>query len=391
MERDKPIYISLTGEKSHKVIIPAGQGSFSIGTRGVSEGKFDVLVEKDNPINWNAFNEFHTPHGKQNVKLSPNGDWPRFVYYSGNDKGFIDWSFQRPIEDFHWIPKENASVDLTKANINRFFLHTETNKIKLSIGDKIQSLFLSGNLENFEIKKCTTVPYLYFTPLFSRTETQLYQLPVYKQLENATLIEVSGSPIGQPFDCKSLLQFSNLTSLNLSGNLVCLEALAELTHLERVGLRFVPDLTNMPKLTTWKKLKSFIGWNIEETVGKMLKAELNALSKEKELEYSSVSKLRKTIWFTTEYGIPFSDWEDKNAKTATKAYKTCLKEIKKSKTEIEVRKAIVEFVEVINKLSNIETSEREDAGTAVNQLVKSSVLRISQEKGNEWFDEIRGF
>ena len=38
----KPIYISLTGEKSHKITIPAGQGSFSIGTMGLSEGKYDV-------------------------------------------------------------------------------------------------------------------------------------------------------------------------------------------------------------------------------------------------------------------------------------------------------------------------------------------------------------
>ena len=214
---------------------------------------------------------------------------------------------------------------------------------------------------------------------------------IYKSLEKTTSVEISGSPIGQAFDCKSLLQFSNLTSLNLSGNLVNLEALAELKHLERIGLRFVPDLTDMPKLTTWKSLKSFIGWNIEETAGKVLKTELNALSKEKELDYSNVSKLRKTIWFITEYGIPFSGWEDKSAKIATKAYKVCLKEVKKLKKENEIRKAIIEFVEVINKLPNIETSEREDVGIAVSQLVKSSVLDISEETGNKWFDEIRDF
>ena len=30
--------ISLTGENSHKVSVPRGQGTFSIGTKGISEG-----------------------------------------------------------------------------------------------------------------------------------------------------------------------------------------------------------------------------------------------------------------------------------------------------------------------------------------------------------------
>ena len=37
MSRDNSMQISLTGEKSHKVVLPAGQGSLSIGTKGVSE------------------------------------------------------------------------------------------------------------------------------------------------------------------------------------------------------------------------------------------------------------------------------------------------------------------------------------------------------------------
>ncbi|GLC80987.1 hypothetical protein [Lacrimispora brassicae] len=380
MSGNKPMHISLTGEKSHKVNIPTGQGSFSIGTKGISKGKYDVWVEKDSLINWDAFAEY-----------LPYGDWPRFFYYSGNDKGFIDWSSKRPIEDFHWWPQENASVDLTKANINKIFIHTEKNKIEVSTGDKIRLLSLSGNLKNIDIKKCTTIPYLYFSPLCSQAETRLCQLPVYKALEKAASVDINSSPMGMAFDCKSLLQFQNLTSLNLTGNLANLESLTELKHLERIGLRFVPNLTNMPKLMNWKNLKSFIGWNIEETAGKVLKAELNELLKEKELDYSSVSKLRKTIWFTTEYGIPFSGWEDKNAKIATKAYKACLKEIKKSKTESEVHEAIIRFIEVINQLTDIETSEREDAGTAVSQLIESSVLGISQKTGKKWFDEIRDF
>ena len=44
---DREYVISLTGKDSHKVMIPAGQGSFSIGTKGLSEGKYDVWVEPD--------------------------------------------------------------------------------------------------------------------------------------------------------------------------------------------------------------------------------------------------------------------------------------------------------------------------------------------------------
>ena len=388
MQRGKPIYISLTGDNSHKVNIPAGQGSFSIGTTGLSQGKYDVWVEEGAAINWDAFNEFFTGHGRQNAKQHPYGDWPRFIYYSGNDRGFAGWSIKRKIEDFHWTPKEDTSIDLSKSNIYHFSLVAESSKIEVVIGDKIKQLTLSCNLENVDIKQCSAMPLLIFAPLLSQVEARPYQLPVYNSLEKATYVDIKGLPVGQAFDCKSLLQFPNLTSLNLSGNMANLETLAELKHLENIALRYVPDLTNMPKLATWKNLKSFIGWNIEETAGKALRAELNALSKKKELEnYSSVSQLRKAIWFKTEYGIPFSAWEGKSEKVAVKAYKACLKEVRKSKTKAEVRKAIIEFIGIINTLPDIETTEREDVATAVCQLVESSALGISEETGINWFYE----
>lgn len=65
--------------------------------------------------------------------------------------------------------------------------------------------------------------------------------------------------------------------------------------------------------------------------------------------------------------------------------------MKKAKTESEVHDAIVNFVGTINKLSDIETSEREDTGTAVSQLIETSGLEIPQEIGQKWFDEARDF
>ena len=61
----KEYIISLTGKDSHRVMIPAGQGSFSIGTKGLSEGEYDVWVEPDSVINWDAFNEFLTGYSNK--------------------------------------------------------------------------------------------------------------------------------------------------------------------------------------------------------------------------------------------------------------------------------------------------------------------------------------
>ena len=386
------IDISLTGETSHKVTVPIGQGSLSIGTKGISKGKYDVWVERESVINWNAFNEFFTGHGQNHKEIFPYGDWPRFFNYSGNDCGFIEWSFKRSIEDFHWFPQTDMVVDLTNANIKRLSIHAEKNTIQLTTGDSLMHLALSGCIENITFKECSKIPYMSFCFDCPETENRAYQLSVYKVLEQATSIDIANSPMGTAFDCESLLQFRNLKNLNLEGNMTNLSALAELINLERIGLRFVPDLQDMPRLKSWTCLKSFIGYNIEEMAGRALRTELNKLSRERELdEYSSVTKLRKGIWFVTEYGIPFSGWEDRNAKIATKAYKSCLIEIKKSKTENEVHESIVKFIEKINSLDGIETSEREDVGIAISQLAGTSSLETPQGKWQLWFDETRNF
>jgi len=83
MNRENPIHLSLTSTNSHTVKIEAGQGSFSIGEAGMDKKKFDVLVEKDLAINWNAFDTYTTPAGSH---------WPRFFYYYGNDICFLEWS-----------------------------------------------------------------------------------------------------------------------------------------------------------------------------------------------------------------------------------------------------------------------------------------------------------
>lgn len=388
---DRMINLSLTGTDSHQISISAGQGSLSIGTRGVSQGKYDVWVEDNCSIHWEAFNTCFTPHGREHAERYPWGDWPRWFYYSGDDRGFISWSSKRHIEDFTWLPQKGASVDLTEAAIDRFFLHIPGERMEVQIGERIKHLFFSGCLENLEVQACAAIPPLQFGPFVSWEKDRPYRLPVFTGLEQARGVGVRNEPMGQPFDCGSLLQFPELTGLSLWGNLTNLETLAELKHLKSLELRYVPDLTHMPRLACWENLNHFIGWNIEETAGKAIRAEQKQLSKEREFAYFSVSQLRKAIWFVTEYGIPFSGWEDKKAKAATRAYKACLKEIRKSKDQDAAHEAIIRFVETLNQLPDMETAEREDAGTAVSQLVEAAGLDISPEMGQTWFDEARDF
>lgn len=383
--------IALTEDKLYKVAVPLGQGSFSIGTAGLSQGKYDVWVEKGSKINWDTFNGYYTGAGERNRACYPYGDWPRFFYYSGDDSGFIEWSYKRKIESFHWCPHVDAAIDLTKADIAELTIHTETNAVQITTGDKIRTLRLSGRPEFIDVKGCTAMPHLSFDFTCAQTKQPAPRLPVYKAFKNAASVAVNNPPVGPAFDCTSLLQFSGLKHLDLTGNMTNLNALAGLKSLERIGLRFVPDLQDMPALKSFRHLKSFIGYNIEETAGKVLRAELNKLKKEKEMDFSSVTKLRKSIWFVTEYGMPFSGWEDKNGKIATKAYKLCMKEIKKAGTKSELREAVLGFVEVLNGLEGIETSEREDVGEAVGQLMEMSTLDIPQEQWQRWFDEARDF
>jgi TATA-box binding protein (TBP) (component of TFIID and TFIIIB) len=150
-------------------------------------------------------------------------------------------------------------------------------------------------------------------------------------------------------------------------------------------------LSTLPALDTWPNLNYFIGWNIEEQTGKVLKKQLATLEKERTFKYASVSNLKKPEWFITEFGIPFGVWPIKNNKVAVKAYKDALKVIKKASSIEDVQEAIKILVEVINDLPNIETTEREDTWEAVMQLVSFSTLEIEEKTAGKWFDQYRDF
>lgn len=388
---NKELTISLTGKDSHKAIIDSSQGSFSIGVKGRTNGHIDAWVNENDVINWDAFNEFYTPYCYYECKdRYPFGDWPRFLIYYGNDTGFINWSIKRVIEDFYWFPTKNMDLDLTEANIYRLHIGIQDNKMKLTLGKNIYWLQLEGNLYNYKIKKCLKVTRLQFSPAYDE-KVNSYILPEFKELKTATAVEINLSPLNQPFDCKSLLQFPNLKELYLIGHVINVEILKDFKNLEKIGIWDSPNLKGMPNLNTWKNLKEFIAINIDELAGRKFKEEIKILKKEREFKFVSISKLRDPLWFETNYGIPFSEWESKNEKKATSAYKICLKNIKKATTEEEIKNSLINFIEKINRLDNIETIERDDIYTAISIIMKNSPLKIETKKWESWFEQVREF
>ena len=383
---NKKLIISLTGEDSHEAIIEAGQGSFNIGVKGIDNDYIDVWVDKDDKINWDSFNnceEIFKPI------ISPSIKWPRFLSYTGNDIGFIEWSSKREIEDFTWKPQKEMKVNLTKANIHNLYIKSDYNLV-LSLGNAIDYLGLYGNPNNYVIKNCLKVPSLGFYPKKDKT-IKVYSLPKYECFKNAEEILIEVDPNGAPFDCNSLLQFPNLKLLHLIGNMTNLSSLKELKHLKKLGFWNVPELLDLPNLDNWKELNNFVAMNIDENTGNRLKGELKDLKKLRNFEFASVTKLRNKLWFETEYGLPFSNWYSPKEKKANSIYKKCLKDIKHSTSENDIKNAVINYTNSFNKMDDIETTERDDIYTGLCILMKNSPINIEYATWLKWFDEIRKF
>ena len=382
---NKKLSISLTGEYSHETIIEPGQGSFNIGVRGIDNDYIDAWVDKDDKINWEAFNDCEEIFDY----LSRSIKWPRFFNYTGNDIGFIEWSKKRNIEYFTWKPQKEMNVDFTNAKIHDLYIRSDY-KIILSFGYNVDYLNLYGNPNNYIIEKCLKVPSLGFH-LKKNNTIENFSLPEYKYFKDAEELLIEVDPNGPPFDCNSLLQFPNLKLLHLIGNFKNLSALKELKHLNKLGFWNVPDLSGLPDLNNWNELDKFVAINIDENIGKRLKSELKDLKKQRKFEHVFVSKLRNKLWFETEYSLPFSNWDSSKEKKATSIYKKCLKEIKSSTTENEIKSAIINFTNSFNKMNGIETIERDDIYIGLCTLMKNSPINIEHDTWQNWFDEVRKF
>lgn len=353
--------------------IPAGQDSFSIAPKGY--GNADAYVDADAPISWSAFGGMQIPAG---------GHWPRFFYYAGNDAGFAQWSQEREIESFFLGAAKRRLAGSSKAHIRRLSLDCDRFKICVRLGADTRKA------ENFTIEDASGLKDVSFCFREDDAEgAEPFKLPVFAALVGIERIEIDAPVCGEPFDCKSLLQFSALKSVSLNGAVCNLRVLGAFEGLNSIQIRYCRDLSGPP--SSWSKLDYFIVWNVERDAGKTLKKELTALTKTQEFRYAAVAQLRKKAWFESEFNIPFTNWEGKNGKAAMRAYKTAPKAIKKASCESEARAVVEGLAGAINKPLDIETPEREDAYVAVCQIADNARFEIPQSKTQEWFDAVRDF
>jgi len=316
------ITLSLTSRASHTIVREPGVGSLTIGPPDAGGPPPDVIVGVDEPIDWSAFDPLAVPAGYP---------WPRSLRYQGNDIGFLAWSTRRPIERFEWTPVSAVAVDASRARIEHLTINVRTAPAEIVLprpeagwGNDFAA---AGDLSLLSLALAADGAgpvRLHFAP---RTHpapgTEPVRLPQFASLAAADSIAISVAPLRQPFDCASLLQFPRARRVQLNGQLTGLAALAGLTELTGLELRYCPDLSDLPPLATWPGLNHIIGWNIEETAGKRLRTEIRNLAETagRSWEYASATKLRRPEWFATEYGLPFSGWPSSAARAAVKAYR----------------------------------------------------------------------
>lgn len=383
--------IDLIGPRSHTLVIEPGVGSLSIGPSQLGK-KANLHVEPDTPIDWTVFEAFATPDG------SP---WPRFLYYTGSDAGFLDWARERPIEEMTWVPVLSADTvaDASQSKLHGLHIKLDAseNRLHLKLPKHLDysRLSVSGDLSRFSAEG--DMPYsLTLAPRTSRRDNGVpFLLPDLGELHQVTNLTLQNEPLAQPISLECLSRFPNLTSLSLWGNFCDLDLLAGHTRLTNLELRFMPDLGDLPPLDAWPLLDRFIAYNVEEITGKRLRQQMKARAKTRPWsDYASVSQLRKPEWWTTEFGRPFSSWPKRLAKLANEAYDAAQAALAQARSLAEAEAAITAFTVRFNTVKGIETAEREDLGEAVWQLSQSDHLigqPIPEEMAQRWFDAARDY
>ncbi len=381
--------IDLTGPRSHTLVMRPGVGSLSIGPSHLGK-RADLHVAPDARIDWTVFDAFATPAG------SP---WPRFLYYTGSDAGFLDWAQKRPIEEMTWAPVLSADLVVDASQSILHGLHIELGPSKGRLSLKLPKgpfrLNLSGDLSRFTATGDMPSS-LTLAPRTSRRKNDPpITIPDLGELHQVTSLTLQNTPLGQPISLDCLDRFPNLDSLSLWGNFCNMDLLARQARLTNLELRFMPDLEELPSLGTWPLLDRFIAYNVEETAGKRLRQQMKTRAKTRPWTgYASVSQLRKSAWWTSEFGRPFSSWPKRLAKLANEAYNVAQASLAQSRSLADAEAAITAFTVRFNTLKGIETTEREDLGEAVWQLSQSDHLigqSITEEMAQCWFDAAREY
>lgn len=381
--------LSLTGPASHVLDRQLGRGNLVIGPARLGKGA-DLRVQEDDTIHWPAFDPFSTPAG------SP---WPRIIDYYGNDQGFIDWSRNgREIEQFLWAPAfaDHRAIDASGANIHRLSLRLDevAGHLALTV-PQVNDLGLSGDLSRVNVMG-TLPDGLSLAPTLGRRPDQSpYVLPDLGVLHGVTSLSLHSEPLRQAISLNEIDRYPSLTSLSLRGSFTDWQALARLPKLENLEIRYVPDLDGLPDLSAWPLLDRFIAFNVDETAGKRLKAQMQARGKLRAwTQHASVSQLRKPQWWEREYGRPFSAWAARAAKSANAAYDVAQAALIEAEDIHAVQSAITAFARHFNGMKNIETTEREDIGVAVwqfSQLGQMAKLGVTEAQAMRWFDDVRDY
>jgi hypothetical protein len=383
------VIVSLTGPASHTLVRESGVGSVTIGPVERDGRRPDLVVGVDDTIDWSVFDPFTVPAGYP---------WPRWFSYHGNDTGFLEWATTREIEAFDWRPAAALTVDGSRARISRLRLRLDSEPLEIVLPhsrDPYGDLDVTGDpgLLRPELAAGSDCPDLTFYPDTRPVrDADPLPLPPFPTLAAARAVTVTVEPLRQAFDCASLLQFPDLRRVGLDGRLTNLDSLARLRALTSLRLRYCPDLAGLPDLETWPNLTHVFASNVEQAAGKRLRTEIRRLAKAgRTWEHTSVSQLRGSDWFRTEYGLPFSAWSTKAARAAVKAYRSAEADIAMATAPSEVEAAVRGFVRAINALPDIETTEREEAGEAVARLASATPLGRMTEQAQTWFDNERDF
>lgn len=220
-------------------------------------------------------------------------------------------------------------------------------------------------------------------------------LPDLGMLHGARALYLYGNPLGQPLSLRGIDRFTGLERLALWGSFADWDALAALPLLTNLEIRYCPDLDGLPALETWPALDSFIAFNVDDTAGKRLKAQVKARAKRQPWRsHTSVTQLRKAAWWHAEYGRPFAGWRGRQAKAANAAYDAAQAALETASTATAAQTAIHAFASHFNTLKGIETTEREDIAEAVwqfSQLPQVVALGVTPDAAQQWFDAVREY
>jgi hypothetical protein len=382
--------LDLTGPHSHTLDRQLGVGSLSIGPPALRK-KAELHVEPDAPIQWSVFDAFATPAG------SP---WPRYLHYTGNDAGFVEWAWKRPVEQISWTPlfQADKTVDASRSILHSLHIKlgsSSSGRLHLVLPEKAVRLSVSGDLARFTATGTLPTSLALVPHLDRRASCQPYALPDMGDLQGVTSLTLQSSPLGQPISLDGLDRFPHLEELSLWGSFSDLDALTRLPQLTALELRFMPDLAGLPALDTWPQLERFIAFNVEESNGKRLRQQMKARAKTRPwADYASVSQLRKPEWWASEFGRPFAAWPKRLAQLANEAYNTAEAALAEARSLADAEAAITAFTGRFNALKGIETTEREDLGEAVWQLSQSAQPggeAIPEEMAQGWFDAARDY